>query len=184
MQVREVMGPVSGSISTDDLLRDATAKMKSLGMDPLPVTEGNKVVGMLSSRSVMDRVGREGIDGGLVRVRDVMSHEITCCYADQEVGEAVDTLQHSGVDLAADRVPVVDRDGVLVGVASLRNLRERDPNADDGTTAVQAVESTDQLVDYDRNHVEYMSDQSFPASDPPTSNAFGTIDGASEGPTG
>lgn len=171
MQIREVMGPVAGSVSTDDLLRDAAAKLKSLGMDPLPVTQGNKVVGMLSSESVMDRVGQEGIEAGMDHVRDVMSRDLVCCYVDQDIGEAVDTLERNPVAVAADRVPVLDRDGILVGVASLRNLRTHDPDTEDGTTAVQSVESIDQLVDYDQDHVEYMSDQSFPASDPPASQS-------------
>ena len=184
MQVREVMGPVAGSVSTDDLLRDAAAKMKSLGMDPLPVTEGDKVVGMLSSQSVMSRVGQEGIEAGMDRVRDVMSRDLVCCYVDQNVGEAVHTLEGNRIAVAADRVPVLDRDGTLVGVASLRNLRTHDPDSEDGTTAVQSVESIDQLVDYGQDRVEYMSDQSFPASDPPTSNASASLDGAPEDPAG
>jgi CBS domain-containing protein len=173
MQVREVMGPVVGSANVDDLLRDASEKMQSLGIDPLPVTDRGHVVGVLSRDIIMKRLGQDGLSAGMSRVRDAMSTEVACCCADQDVSEAVAALEASTIAAAADRVPVIDRQGQFVGIASLRSLRRHGSEADDGTTAAQDVSSVDQLVTYDQDKVDYMSDSSFPASDPPQQSPRG-----------
>src|SRR5947209_8484560 len=111
MKVREVMGPVAGSANADDLLRDASAKMQSLGIDPLPVVHDGRVVGVLSRDGIMKRLGRDGVSAGMSRVRDAMSAEVTCCYEDQDVSQAVDAIEANPVAAAADRVPVIDREG-------------------------------------------------------------------------
>jgi CBS domain-containing protein len=167
MQVREVMGPLAGSANADDLLRDASAKMQSLGIDPLPVIDRGRVVGVLSRDSIMKRLERDGLTAGMSPVRDAMTTDVTCCYADQDVSEAVDAIEASPMAAAADRVPVIDREGHFVGVASLTSLRRHENELDDGIAATQDVSSVDDLVSYDQDKVDYMSDSSFPASDPP-----------------
>jgi CBS domain-containing protein len=179
MQVREVMGPVVGSARADDLLRDASEKMRSLGIDPLPVTSGGRVIGMLTRDQIMKRLQRDGISAGLSRVGDAMDKNVVCCFEDQDVAEAVKAIEAHPTVAAADRVPVIDREGRFVGIASLRNLRRRENEPEDGTTGVQAVSSVDELVNFEDDTVDYMSDASFPASDPPQTSPRG--DPAEEG---
>lgn len=180
MQVRDVMGPVPGSLSADDLIRDASVKMRCLGLDPLPVTDGPSVVGMLSYHDLMDRIRRDGFTGGMARVHTVMSKDVVCCYADEDTSDAARSVQGRAVTAGMDRVPVLERDGRLVGVATLHNLSRPSTEADDGTAAVQAVAGVDRFVGFDEDRVEYMSDQSFPASDPPTSQSGSTSAPAGE----
>lgn len=165
MQVRDVMGPVVGTASPGDLLRDASERMKALDVDPLPVTENGRVVGMLDRAGIDRHVQEAGISAGLARVSEIMSRHVTCCSPDEPIHDALARLEEK--DSTSDRVPVVDGSGRLVGIVSCRKLRERDAASEDGVTAVQAVEAVDQLVEYGDDRVDYMSDSSFPASDPP-----------------
>lgn len=183
MQVREVMGPVVGSARADDLLRDASAIMRSLGIDPLPVTDGGRVIGMLSRDQIMKLLQRDGISAGLSRVEDAMSKNVVCCFEDQDLGEAVKAIEAHPTVAAADRVPVIDRAGHFVGIASLRSLRRHENGAEDGTSASQAVSSADELVTFDDDNVDYMSDASFPASDPPQTSPRGGPAEEDEGPS-
>jgi CBS domain-containing protein len=183
MQVRDVMGPVVGSASADDLLRDASGKMRSLGIDPLPVTDGGRVVGMLTRDEIMRRLQRDGISAGMARVRDVMSTDVICCFEDQDVSQAVEAIEAHPTAAAADRVPVIDHDGHFVGIASLRSLRRHENEPEDGTVAAEAVSSGDQPVSYDEDNVDFMSDGSFPASDPPQTSPRSDPDQEDQGPT-
>jgi hypothetical protein len=54
----------------------------------------------------------------------------------------------------------------LVGMVSVDALHDHDREADEGTFAVDDVASIDQIIDFEEDPVEYMSDASFPASDP------------------
>ncbi|HEX6506288.1 MAG TPA: CBS domain-containing protein [Chloroflexota bacterium] len=166
MRVKDVMIPVAGHVEPETSLRDASATMKTLDLDPIPVLEGERVVGMLTERDVLDRVAREGLMGGMRHVEDVMSTEVFCCWVDQDVAQAMDAVERSPMTKGMERLPVINRRMHLVGMVSVRDLREHDTQPDDGTYAVEDVNADDQIVDFDEDPVEYMSDESFPASDP------------------
>ena len=171
MLVGEVMAPVAGSISPGESLRDAVEKIKSLGLDPMPVTEDGHVAGLLSEQAVMDVIATEGVGGGMKAVREVMSTAILCCRDDEEIGRAVDRLDQNPACAGLTRLPVTDASGKLIGIVTVNELREREQKVGAGTTAVSDVSSIDQLVDYDDDRVDHMSDASFPASDPQPAQA-------------
>lgn len=171
MLVREVMAPVAGSVSPDESLRDAVETIKSLGLDPIPVTKDGHVAGMLSEQAVMDLIAIEGVGGGMKAVRQIMSKEILCCRDNEEIGEAVDRLDRNPACAGLTRLPVTDVNGTLVGIVTVHDLREHQQEIGAGTTAVSDVSSIDQLVDYDEDRVDHMNDASFPASDPQPAQA-------------
>lgn len=162
MQVKDVMIPVIGSVSPDTNLRDVTEKMRSLDLDPMPVVENHKVVGVLTEGDILDRVRTAGLGSGSVLARDVMRKNTICCFADQDVSAALDTLEKGGTS----RVPVIDRAQNLVGIVSAEDLRKREQILAGEVSAAGAVESVSDLATFDDDRVDFMSDSSFPASDP------------------
>ena len=174
MHVSDVMMPAVGSVRPDDTLRDAIEKLKALDLDPLPVIDGGRVVGLLYESTVVTRARRDGLAVGSEHVRDVMSLEDTCCFAGQDLNEAIEQIEKSPDIAGTRRIPVLGGDGLLVGVVSLDDLRKRRDQMAGAVDAVEDVQSIDSLASFEGDRVDYMSDESFPASDPmPPPSALG-----------
>jgi CBS domain-containing protein len=177
VQVKDVMIPVVGHVEPDMNLRDAAERMKALNMDPMPVVDGGKVVGVLGEQRLVELAAADGLAMGSHRVREAMTSDVPCCSADEDVESA---LRHFVAGTTA-RIPVVDGDQHLVGLVSLADLQKRALAEAGGVAAVSDVESVSELVQFDDDRVDFMSDSSFPASDPippPTSlGARGERDG-------
>ncbi len=118
MRVKEIMTPAVEVIHPDSTLEEAAARMKSLDIGPLPVSDGNRLVGMLTDRDITVRATAEGEDPKSVRVRDIMTEGVLYCYDDQLVGDAARMMQEHQVR----RLVVVNRDKRLVGIVSLGDL--------------------------------------------------------------
>jgi CBS domain-containing protein len=171
MLVRDVMGPSMGGADANETLRDAWTRLEALDLDPLPVVEGDRVVGVLRRKQIHERLAASGLVASRESVHDVMAPATGLPVTDEDVEDVLKRLGQT--EEASDRLPVLDRDGRLVGIVTVRALRQRDPDADDGVAAVQSVESIDSLVSYDDDPVDYEIDGSFPASDPPSGSSAG-----------
>lgn len=169
MKVREVMTPFAQSVHPDDLLRDAFERMQALDLDPMPVTDGSRLVGVLSSADVAVRAAERGLGTASLPVRDVMTRLERYVRDDDDVDAAIETIDGTSVTGTFTRAPVVDAEGKLVGTVARQDLQRghEDEHVTAGTAAVFSVESVSSIADIRDDPVEYMNDESFPASDPP-----------------
>jgi CBS domain-containing protein len=101
-----------------ETLQEAARKMKLLDIGPLPVCDGDKVVGMLTDRDITIRATAEGLDPKHTKVRDIMSKDVITVQDDQDVKEAAELMQARQVR----RVLVLNRDKRLAGIVSLADL--------------------------------------------------------------
>jgi hypothetical protein len=93
-----------------------------------------------------------------------MTPEIVACREDQDA-EACFQVYHSNPKLHGCRgVLVLDGRGQLAGIVALRALQTGEPERPRVTGAVGAAEPK---VDFTEDPVDHMSEESFPASDPP-----------------
>src|SRR5947209_5518675 len=102
------MMSVVGHVDADTSLRDASATIKSLRLDPIPVVQGGKVVGMVSERDILAEISRDGMAGGMRPVRDVMTPDVVCCRPQQSVQEAAEAVSGSPQSEKVERLPVID----------------------------------------------------------------------------
>lgn len=167
MQVKDIMIPVVDSVTPETTLREASEKIKALDIDPLPVCEDGRIVGLVTEQAMMARAAQDLLATGSVPVSDVMDREVVCCSLTESVSEALGHLEDALHGQARGRVPVTDSEGKLAGIVSLADLRTHATDRDAGESAVEDVASVDQLVQFSDDRVDYMSDASFPASDPP-----------------
>jgi len=118
MQVREVMTPHVEVIHPDATLKEAAEKMSRLEIGPLPVCDGERLIGMLTDRDITVRATARGCDPNTTKVRDTMTSEVVYCFEDQEVRIAAQMMEMRQIR----RVPVLTRDKRLVGIVSLGDL--------------------------------------------------------------
>ena len=121
MQVKDVMTRGAEVVRPDATLQEAANKMRSLDIGPLPVCDGEKLVGVLTDRDITVRATAEGLDPKQTRVREVMSKELITCLEDQDVKEAAELMQSKQIR----RVPILNKDKRLVGMLSLGDLAHR-----------------------------------------------------------
>ena len=118
MQVRDIMTRDVRGIHVDAYLEAAGAMMALLDVGPLPVHDGEKLVGVLTDRDIVVRAVATGLDPIQTRVREVMTTEVVYCFEDQDVQEAAQRMEEHQVR----RLLVVDRNERLVGIVSLGDL--------------------------------------------------------------
>ncbi|HKU07035.1 MAG TPA: CBS domain-containing protein [Bradyrhizobium sp.] len=126
MKVRDMMTSEVQLCTPDDTLRDAAEAMAALNCGLLPVTDNERLVGMISDRDIAIRgvaMGR-GPDS---RISDVMTAEVLYCFDDQDIEEVTENMG----DLQVRRLPVLNRDKRLVGIIALGDIARA--HSGDGT---------------------------------------------------
>ena len=118
MQVRDVMTNWAECVLSSDSLQEAARKMRDLDVGPLPVCEGDHLVGIITDRDITVRATAEALPPQLGQVRDVMTPDVVYCFEDQDVEEAARLMK----ELQIRRLVVLDRDKRLVGIVSLGDL--------------------------------------------------------------
>ena len=110
----------------EDTLRDAAEAMMALDVGLLPITDNERLVGMITDRDIVVRgvaMGR----GPDALVRDIMTNDVKYCFDDQELDEVTRNMG----ELLVRRLPVVNRDKQLVGIIALGDIVRSAPG--DGT---------------------------------------------------
>jgi len=118
MKIKEVMTRAVESVRPDQTLQEAAAKMKSLDVGPMPVTEGDRLVGMLTDRDIVVRAVADGRDARTTKVRDAMTSDVVCCKEDDDVKDAATKMK----DRQIRRIVVVDAQQRLAGIVSLADI--------------------------------------------------------------
>ncbi len=101
------------SISPDETLDYALFLMEKKGIDGLPVVEDEKVIGVISKKDIAAKHGRF--------VRDVMTPEPITVQERITAEEALNMMFERRID----RLPVVNREGKLVGIITMSDLAMR-----------------------------------------------------------
>lgn len=169
MQVKELMIREIETVSPDDSLLRAAEKMKSLDLDPLPVCEGGKLVGMLTDDSLREHAAKLGLSAGGHTVREAMTTNIAACREDEDVRQAAHNQQSNPNARNCRGMLVLDDQGALVGIVASRALQTGEEERPSVTGAIGASEPK---IAFQADPVDHMSEESFPASDspPPPSN--------------
>jgi len=117
-KIHEVMTRDVEVINPNDTLRDAAEKMRSLNVGPLPVCDGQRILGMITDRDIVVRAIALGRDPNTTQVADAMSSGIEYCFDDDDVDGVLERMR----DKQIRRVIVVDRNKKLVGIVAIGDL--------------------------------------------------------------
>jgi CBS domain-containing protein len=119
MKVREVMTKEASFCGPESTLEDASFLMQKHRCGFLPVVgEGGNVIGVVTDRDMCIALGTRDLRPAEVRVWGVMPRKLFTCMEGDDVHCALKTLR----DARIRRLPVIDRDGALVGVLSIDDI--------------------------------------------------------------
>ncbi len=118
MQLKEIMTPNVEVIAPEATIREAAEKMSHLDIGPLPVCEGERLVGMLTDRDITVRAVAEGCDPVTTLVREVMTPDLVYGFDDQDVEDAARLMEQYQIR----RLPVLNRSKQLIGIVALGDL--------------------------------------------------------------
>lgn len=127
MKVSDCMTRDVKMANPGETLQDAARMMAELDAGILPVSEGDRLVGMITDRDIAIRGVACG-KGPDALVGDVMSREVRYCYEDDD---SEDILQNMS-ELQVRRLPVLSRQKRLVGIVSLADLASTGRDASTG----------------------------------------------------
>ncbi len=97
---------------------EAARAMRSKNVGALVVVNAGRPIGMLTDRDVAIEVVAKGLDPDTVRVGDIMHRKPATILQDLGILDAVKTFARTGVR----RLPVVTKNGVLVGVIAVDDM--------------------------------------------------------------
>jgi CBS domain-containing protein len=118
MQLKDVMTPGVEVIAPEASIYEAAEKMRHLDIGPLPVCEGERLVGMLTDRDITVRAVAAGRDPRMTPVRDIMTPDVVYGFEDQDVQDATRLMEQYQIR----RLPVLNRSQQLVGMVALGDL--------------------------------------------------------------
>ncbi|MEB3774791.1 MAG: CBS domain-containing protein [Desulfurococcales archaeon] len=103
----------------DDTVSAAIEKMSRENVGSVVIVDDSmKPIGIFTERDLLMRVCARGLDPSGTRLRDVMTRNPLTIRENETVRKALDMMIHFGFR----HLPVVDPEGRLVGVISIRDL--------------------------------------------------------------
>ena len=135
MKVSEVMTREVQTVRPDQSARDAANFMLRADAGAIPVTEGGRLIGMITDRDIAVRGVAEG-HGPETPVRALMTNDIVAAREDDDTDDVAARMSEAQVR----RLPVVDDQQRLCGIVSLGDLSREG----DDSSAQQALEGVSQ----------------------------------------
>jgi CBS domain-containing protein len=135
MKVSEVMTRDVQTVRPDQTAREAASFMLSADAGSIPVTDGVRLVGMITDRDIAVRGVAEG-HGPDTSVSELMTNDIISVRESDDTDDVAVRMSEAQVR----RLPVIDEQERLCGIVSLGDLTQR--GEDDA--AEQALEGVTQ----------------------------------------
>jgi CBS domain-containing protein len=133
MKISEVMTRDVQTVRPDQPVQEAASFMLSADAGSIPVTDGDRLIGMITDRDIAVRGVAKGY-GPDTPVRELMTDEVICARKDDNVEDVASRMSSAQVR----RLPVIDGDERLCGIVSLGDL-SRDADEDSAAQALEGV---------------------------------------------
>ncbi|KUO74931.1 MAG: hypothetical protein APF77_17865 [Clostridia bacterium BRH_c25] len=116
MKVKQIMTTDVSTVSPSDTVTKAASIMGQLNVGSVPVTDNNKVVGIVTDRDIILRGVAKGNDSNQ-KISEVMTTNIKCATPEMDIHTVADIMAENQVR----RLPVVESD-ILVGIVAIGDL--------------------------------------------------------------
>jgi CBS domain-containing protein len=119
--VRDAMTGDPRSIGASAAVVEAARLMREAHIGSLPITDDEKLVGMITDRDITTRVVADATDPRMTLVGDVCSRDLISVAPDNDLDEALQLMARHQVR----RLPVVEN-GRLVGIVAQADIALRE----------------------------------------------------------
>jgi CBS domain-containing protein len=134
MKISEMMTQETVLMNPEMTVRKACEIMRDSDIGFIPVTDGEKILGVVTDRDIATRAIANGQNPDVTKVVDFMSHDIVYIFEDQDELDAARLMQVKQIR----RLLVLNHDKRLVGILSLSDLSS---HARDHALAGEVLES-------------------------------------------
>jgi CBS domain-containing protein len=131
MKVSEVMTRDVQTVRPDQPVQEAASFMLSADAGSIPVTEGDRLIGMITDRDIAVRGIAKGY-GPDTPVRELMTDDLVTARIDDDTDDVAARMSSAQVR----RLPVIDDENRLCGIVSLGDLTQKGSDS----AAEQALE--------------------------------------------
>jgi len=137
MTCAEVMTPSPTCCTSQHTAIEAAELMQreDVGLVPVIADDGRKLIGVITDRDIVLKVVAAGRDPRSTAVTEVMSTDVVTCLPQ----ESVETVMEQMASRQIRRIPIVDRDGSIVGIVSQADVATRIANPQETGQVVQAI---------------------------------------------
>ncbi len=133
MKVSQVMTRDVLTVRPEQPVEEAASFMLSADTGSIPVTDGDRLIGMITDRDIAVRGIARGYGPG-TPVRELMTDDLIVVQIDDDVEEAANKMSVAQVR----RLPVIDQDRQLCGIVSLGDLA-RGANEECSQAALEGI---------------------------------------------
>ncbi|MBA3577192.1 MAG: CBS domain-containing protein [Sphingomonas sp.] len=133
MKISDVMTRDVRTVRPDMTAQQAASFMLSEDAGSMPVSDGDRLIGMITDRDIAVRGVAKGY-GPDTPVRDLMTDDIVCVRLDEDVEEVAVKMSQAQVR----RLPVIDENERLCGIVSLGDL-SRETKGESAHVALDGV---------------------------------------------
>jgi len=134
VKISDVMTREVRTVRPDQPVSEAASFMLNEDAGSMPVTEGDRLVGMITDRDIAVRGVAKG-HGPDTPVRELMTSGVICAREDDDVSDIARKMSEEQIR----RLPVTDEQGRLCGIVSLGDLaRETEKDAGKALEGVSA----------------------------------------------
>jgi CBS domain-containing protein len=139
MKISEVMTKTPACCTSDTSLETVARTMVISDCGSIPVTENDRVVGMITDRDIVTRAVAAGKCPLNMTAGELMSHPVAVVHPEDTIEAVLKMLEENQVR----RAPVVDGMGQVVGIVSQADLALNTPSP----LAGELVQSISQRMD-------------------------------------
>lgn len=106
------------TVKMESTVMEAVRTMVRESIGAVAVTDGERLLGIFSERDLMLRIVSEKRDPERTMVREVMTSPVETIHRDSTADDALKVMLEKHIR----HLPILDRDGTLSGMISMRNL--------------------------------------------------------------
>ena len=133
MRISEVMTREVATVRANQTAQEAAKFMLQGDAGSIPVTDGDRLIGMITDRDIAVRGVAQGL-GPDTLVSELMSSGLICARADDDTEEVATRMGEAQVR----RLPVIDEAENLIGIVSIGDL-SRETDGEEAHMALDGV---------------------------------------------